>query len=129
MAWQAAFVEAHRVCWEVTPHVESCAGRLRRAGFDLTLHAQVAGLDPGSHEAASLHERLRELALLVLPAGVQATLQRWSPRLQLRRETGWRSSEVDLVVEVRDADAQAARAIRSALLSLGVPENAYLQAA
>jgi hypothetical protein len=122
----AAFVRAHRVCWEIGPHVEARPGELRRAGVELVLHAQVrAGVDPGAPETQALHERLREIAQRALPRGVQLRLVPFAPELHFRRDTAWRP-EVDLVLEL---DASPARALAHELVRLGVPEGVYAEAA
>jgi hypothetical protein len=122
----ASFVRAHRVCWEIGPHVEARPGQLRRAGAELVLHAQVpAGVDPGAPEAHALHERLREIAQGALPCDVRFRCLPFAPQLHFRRDTAWRP-EVELVLEL---DAATARALSGALVRMGVPEGVYAEAA
>ncbi len=122
----ASFVRAHRVCWEIAPHVEASRGQLRHTGLELTLHAQTpAGIDPGAPEARTLHERLREIAQLALPNGARLQAFPFAAQLHMRRDTAWRA-EVDLVLEL---DGAAAHALAGALLRLGVPEGVYAEAA
>ena len=123
---QASFVRAHRVCWEIAPHVEASPGELRRKGVELILHAQVpAGTDPGGPATQALHARLREIARQALPCDARVEPVPFAARLHFRRDTAWRP-EVDLVLEL---DAVTARALSGALVRMGIPEGVYAEAA
>ena len=120
------FLRAHRVCWEIAPHVEASPGELRRNGVELILHAQVPpGIDPGSPEAQALHARLRDIARQALPCGSRVEPVPFAARLHFRHDTAWRP-EVDLLLEL---DAVTARALSGALVRMGVPEGVYAEAA
>ncbi len=128
------FVRRHEACWEIAPHFELLDGRFRHVGFDLVLHARIAGTDPGAAGVAEVHETLRDIVLPLLPPDAHWQVEPFDASVHLRPETDW-APEVELRVGIRYGDGtfdlaspfevKRVRAIGSALARLGLQEGVY----
>jgi len=100
-----AWIEEHRVCWELAPRVELHGHQRVQVGLDLTLlarHSPATVDAPGCDECYRHYETLREIALLVLPNGIpeaQCAFSAFDAAHHLRPETRW-APEVQLTIEI-----------------------------
>jgi hypothetical protein len=129
----------HRVCFELSPHFEIHQRQKVPVGFEVALFARPrkrAFADPGGEEARRLFEGMREVLDAVMPSGVEYVVQPFDVSFHLRTASIWRP-EVQLVAEilhghtfapVDDEEKGYARAVRRALLQLGVAEGAWSEA-
>lgn len=105
-----AWIEEHRVCWELSPRFEVHEHRKIRVGFDLTLfarHPESWTDDPGCEQCFRHWETLKTIALAVLPRGAHPSRCEFSPfdaSFHLRPETHW-EPEVELSVAILHRDA------------------------
>jgi len=138
------WIRDHRICWELGPLVES-DGRVRmQVGYELHLFAQHGpggpSVMPGCAERRDLYERMRAVALGVLPHETRPSRYEITPfdaSLHLRPENEW-TPEVQLTVRVVhregyfspvDACEEAcAKEIVEGLRKLGAQQKAWAAA-
>jgi hypothetical protein len=130
-----AWIEEHRVCWELAPRVELHDHQRVQVGFDLTLlarHSPTTVDAPGCDECYRHYEMLREIALLALPKGIhptQCAFSAFDAAHHMRPETRW-APEVQLTIEIThradtfggvdDDERRCGAEIEEALRQLGV---------
>jgi hypothetical protein len=130
-----AWIQEHRVCWELAPRLELHGPQRTQVGFDLTLLARHEPTDtdaPGCEECYRHYQTLREIAGLVLPKGIHPTQcafsafdachhlrpeTRWAPEVQLTIEITHRT---DTFGDVDDDERRCGAEIQEALRRLGV---------
>lgn len=131
------WIRENEVCFEILPHHEFYHRSKLHVGFELTLFARRPPLcqgDPGCPACAASHGMLREIALDVLPPGVEHVIDPFQGAFHMRRETRWKS-EVELVVElinldktfdtVDEDDRQQSRRLVDALEALGAQSKVW----
>jgi hypothetical protein len=130
-----AWIEEHRVCWELAPRVELHDHQRVQVGLDLTLLARhpPAEIDaPGCDECYRHYETLREIAVRAHPNGIHPTQFAFSAfdgAHHMRPETHW-APEVQLTIEIThradtfggvdDDQRRCGAEIEEALRQLGV---------
>lgn len=133
----AEWIRAHNVCFEVSPHFEVYHHTKRQSACDLTLyalHPDHSVADPGGPENAEIWERLREIALRVLPADAHYDIDAFDAAYHLRPETLF-APEVELNLEIWPDEGGFApvdeevkhqvRAMEEALLRLGAQRKLW----
>jgi hypothetical protein len=129
-----AWIQEHRVCWELSPRFELHGPRRLQVGFDLTLfarHPDTFEDKPGCEACWRHYETLREIALAVLPKSGHPMFCQVAPfdaAVHLRSETSW-TLEIELTVailhrgatfaEVDADDRRCVGAIQEELRKLG----------
>ena len=104
------WIREHKVCWELSPHVEVHEHRRVQVGFDLTLlarHPEALGDGPGCETCRQHYETLREIARAAVPKDGQRTRCQFDPfdvSVHLRPETRW-TPEIELNVAILHRDA------------------------
>lgn len=104
------WIREHRVCWELSPHVELHEHCRVQVGFDLTLsarHPEGLGDGPGCKTCRQHYETLREIARAAVPKDGPRILCEFAPfdaSVHLRSETGW-TPEIELNVAILHRDA------------------------
>jgi hypothetical protein len=105
-----AWIREHRVCWELSPHVEVHEHSRVQVGFDLTLsarHPEGLADGPGCQICRRHYETLCEIAQAAVPKDEQATRCVFAPfdaSVHLRPETRW-TPEIELNVAILHRDA------------------------
>lgn len=134
------WIRDHKICWELSPLVEMPDHQKVQVGYELRLFARhTAGVkaDPGCHECVDLFEKLRAIAMSVLPREVRPTtydVESFDASWHLRPETQW-TPEVQLVLRIvhrggyfRPADpceSRCAKEIQDRLRELGAQEKVW----
>lgn len=134
------WIRDHRVCWEVSSLQEvNQQGRVA-VGYELHLfarHAAGVRANPGCSECRDLHEKLRAIAVFVLPREHRPTRYEIAPfdaSFHLRPESEW-VPEVQLTLEIvhrqgylrpiDECELRCAREIEDRLHALGAPSRAW----
>lgn len=131
------WIHDHNVCFEASPHFEVLRHTKRQSACDLTLyarHPEQRVADPGGPVDAEIWERLRELALRVLPKDAHFDIDPLDAAYHLRPETSF-EPEVDLTVEiwphqggfapVDEEVVQQVHSMEAALLALGAQRKLW----
>lgn len=134
------WVRQHRVAWELGPWQELVERRPLVVGFELRLfgqHRPHSGAVLGCPQCVSLHEKLRSIALAVLPHEHRPTkyeVEPFAAALHLRPESQW-TPEVQLTVRIVHRDGyllpldecekRCADEIQRALRRLGVQPKSW----
>ena len=135
-----SWIREHHVTWEVSPWQEIVGHSPTAVGFEVRLYARHAPgriPDPGCDLCAALHEKLRAIALSVLPKEprpTQYTIEPFKASLHLRPEGHW-DPEVELVMHivhreeylrgVDDCEKRCAGEIQDGLRGLGVQPKSW----
>lgn len=135
-----SWIREHHVTWEVSPWQEIVDHSPMAVGFEVRLYARHAPgrfPDPGCHLCGALHEKLRAIALSVLPKEhrpTQYTIEPLAPQIHLRPEGHW-DPEVELVMHIvhrdgylrgiDDCEKRCAGEIQDGLRGLGVQPKSW----
>ena len=134
------WVFEHRVTWEMTPWQELVDRVPRAVGYELRLygrHHDGVSASPGCRQCVAVYERLRAIALSVLPTEHRPTrydIEAFDSALHMRPEGDW-EPEVELTIQLSHRDGylspldecekKCAEEIRKGLERLGVQPKSW----
>lgn len=133
------WIRDHQVTWELQSHYEYTGQQKVHAGFDLALfarHPEPLQDDPGCPECLRIHQALRDVVAIALPASRPTggfSISPFVPVLAMRAESNWKPEvELDVAVyqpggvEPSDADeAECVHAMEDELRRLGAQPRSW----
>ena len=137
------WVREHKVTWEMSPLRELVGHAPKAVGYELRLyglHHKGVVASPGCSECQAVHERLRAIALAVLPTEHRPTrydIATFDSSLHMRSESEW-EPEVELTLNLThrngylgpldDCEKRCADEIQAGLKRLGVQPKRWSNA-